>query len=80
MPSPFRPNESVPFDEFSFTVVLTYNGPQIPGDPSSSEVCRSAAFEYMRLTGKQDEMGDLSGWVHSCLWSSSHALAAGFGR
>ena len=59
VPSPFRPNESVPFDEFSFTVVLTYNGRQIPGDPSSSEVCRSAAFEYMRLTGKQDEMGGL---------------------
>ena len=59
VPSPFRPNESVPFDEFSFTVVLTYNGRQIPGDPSSSKVCRSAAFEYMRLTGKQDEMGGL---------------------
>ena len=59
VPSPFRPNESVPFDEFSFTVVLTYNGRQIPGDPSSSEICRSAAFEYMRLTGKQDEMGGL---------------------
>ena len=57
--APFRPNKSVSFDEFSFTVVLTYNGRQIPGDPSSSEVCRSAAFEYMRLTGKQDEMGGL---------------------
>ena len=57
--APFRPNESVSFDEFSFTIVLTYNGRQIPGDPSSSEICRSAAFEYMRLTGKQDEMGGL---------------------
>ncbi len=57
--APFRPNESVSFDEFSFTIVLTYNGRQIPGDPSSSEICRSAAFQYMRLTGKQDEMGGL---------------------
>ncbi len=59
--APFRPNESVSFDEFSFTVVLAYNGPQRPGDPSSSEVCLSAAFEYMRLTGKSDEMGALGG-------------------
>ena len=59
--APFRPNESVSFDEFSFTVVLAYNGPQRAGDPSSSEVCHSAAFKYMRLTGKSDEMGALSG-------------------
>ena len=58
--APFRPNESVSFDEFSFTVVLAYNGRQRPGDPSSSEVCLSAAFEYMRLTGKSDEMGGLA--------------------
>ena len=51
--APFRPNESVSFDEFSFTVVLAYNGRQRPGDSSSSEVCHSAAFEYMRLTLEQ---------------------------
>ena len=51
--APFRPNESVSFDEFSFTVVLAYNGRQRPGDPSSSEVCHSAAFEYMRFTWEQ---------------------------
>ena len=53
--SPFRPNDSVSFDEFSFTVVLTYSDPSDP----STESFRSAAFEYMRLTGKQDEMGGL---------------------
>ena len=45
--APFRPNESVSFDEFSFTVVLAYR-------PSLS-----IAFQYMRLTGREDEMGGL---------------------
>ena len=52
--APFRPNESVSFDEFSFTVVLTYY--------SYSRVCpitesfHLAAFEYMRFTGNSDEI------------------------
>ena len=52
--APIRPNESVSFDEFSFTVVLTYY--------SYSRVCpitesfHLAAFEYMRITGNSDEI------------------------
>jgi hypothetical protein len=52
--APFRPNESVSFDEFSFTIVLAYRA-----RPLTLQVSRSIAFQYMRLTGKQDEMGGL---------------------
>ena len=51
--APFRPNSRVSFDEISFTVVLAY--------PVRNEVFCPLAFEYMRLTGNQDEMGDLNG-------------------
>ena len=47
--APFRPNESVSFDEFSFTVVVTYNDP-------ITESFHLAAFEYMRFTGNSDEI------------------------
>ena len=57
--APFRPNSDVSFDEFSFTVVLTYNFREVLSDPST-ESFHSAAFEYMRLTGNSDEMGDFA--------------------
>ena len=52
--APFRPNSKMSFDEFSFTVVLIV--------PCGAEAFHTTVFEYMRLTGKQDEMDDLNGF------------------
>ena len=60
-----RDSEDVPFDEFAFTVVLSWN----PLESGDSDF-RTTVFPFMRLAAKRNEMGEFSNRASFALFPS----------